>query len=691
VHPLLARQLRRLGLSAEAPPDPATWRELVTRIDKAYADHDRDRYTLERSLDLSSQEMRAVYTELETIVRSIADALVVADHYGVVTLLNPAAERLLGFPDGTWRGQPLAEILRTADDAPIGASGTGTASGVTLLRRGSGTFAADVAVAEVRRDGERRGDVYLVRDVTERQRFEAELIRARDQAQAANRSKSEFLANMSHEIRTPMNGVIGTTTLLLDTALTPEQREHVETIRSSGDLLLSIVNDILDLAKIEAGKLDLDLHEFDPHAAVEDTLELFATAAERRGIELVCDVDDSVPRACIGDLTRIRQVLSNLVANAIKFTASGSVVVRARCTPIDGDAVTLSLAVRDTGVGIARERLERLFQPFEQADTSVTRRFGGTGLGLAISRLLVERMGGHIGVDSVPGAGSCFNFTVPLQWDREAAPQELPAPSGGGRAVLLVDDDESSRTVLARQLRALGFEPVAVASGTDAAAALAQQEVVAAVIDETLPGEDGIAFGRRLRAEPRHARLPLLLLGTGKTSSRPEPFAAVLRKPCPARALRDALRRVVDGATPGDARQRRVIPNLAAAKPLRVLVAEDVAVNQRLVLRLLEKLGYRADCVANGLEAVEATRRCDYDVVLMDCMMPELDGIEATRQIRADRTDGRPWIVAVTANVMTGERESCMAAGMNGFVSKPIRLDAIVAALEAVPAACPQR
>jgi PAS domain S-box-containing protein len=697
VHALLIRQLGKLGIDAQAPPDPAAWRAFLERVDKSYAAADLDRYTLERSLELSSNEMRTLFTELETIVRSIGDALIVVDAQHQVTYVNPCAERLLGYPLRECRGWPVQRILQPAE-AAAGADRLqeAVATGgrdLVLQRRDGAEFAVSLTMGEMLREGEHGGAVYVLRDVTDRRRFEQELIQTRDQARAASSAKTEFLANMSHEIRTPLNGVIGMASLLLETPLSIEQREYVETVRNSGDLLLSILNDILDLAKIEAGRVEIDLHPFDPLAAVEDTLELFTASAERRQVELVCDVAPDVPRRCIGDVTRIRQVLSNLVSNAIKFTEAGEVVVRLEAQDQGERTVALSVSVRDTGVGIAPDQLARLFQPFVQADASITRRYGGTGLGLAISRLLIERMGGRLGVESEPGRGSEFRLTLLLQRDPavgdpaagEADGAAAPAAAcGAGRAVLIVGDRSTSRTALEGTLRRFGFRVATAANAGGARAALAGDgPFAAAILEAETAGVDAAALARRMRARSRGRDLPLVLLGAGAQSPRSELFAASLRKPCLSRLLRDTLARVIDGAA--GAVVRPALPRLGERKPMRVLIAEDVVVNQRLVTSLLWKLGYRADCVGNGLEALEAIARNDYDVVLMDVQMPEMDGLEATRAIRRARPDGGPWIVAVTANVMPEDRVRYREAGMDAFLAKPLRFDEVVAALEAVP------
>jgi PAS domain S-box-containing protein len=654
----------------------------------------RQRLDQQRRADQRLQESEQ---RLSTLFEGIDDTLVVHDLEGRILDCNTAACRRLGYA----RDELLA--LRTFDiDSPEFAAG--------FSQRCARQIAAGIYVCEgvhMARDGRiipvdinTRVITYqglpailaVARDITERKRVEVELDLMREAAENANASKSEFLANMSHEIRTPMNGIIGMTELALSTQLSAEQTEYLQMVKSSADSLLILINDILDFSKIEACKIDLEVADFEIRDSLETTLKTLAVRADEKGLELLCEVAPEVPEVVQGDASRLRQVITNLVGNAIKFTNEGEVAVKVKMEAEEGHDLILRFTVSDTGIGIAQEKHEVIFDPFAQADTSTTRKYGGTGLGLTISARLVRMMGGSIWVESEKGRGSHFHFTArmgaadvtEIKVGTIAPPEILR-----GVTVLVVDDNPTNRRILEGMLKRWEMRPLSVEGGEQALAQLvsawkAGEAFGLVVLDMHMPKMDGFALVERIRQRPELSAATIMMLTSAGHRGDAERcqklgVSAYLLKPIRQSELREAVARVLgageqEGKIPlitrfslGDARD--------GSESLRVLVAEDNAVNQRLIVRLLEKRGHRVVVAGNGREAVEAQEKEKFDLILMDMQMPEMDGFEATAVIREKENSGREHIaiVALTAHAMKGDREKCLAVGMDGYLAKPIR------------------
>jgi two-component system sensor histidine kinase/response regulator len=646
------------------------------------------------------------------LLDSTAEAIYGIDLHGHCTFCNQTCLRFLGYREATdLLGKNMHNVLHHSrpDGTPypveecriFKAFCRGEASHVddeVLWRRDGTCFPSEYWSYPIRRGEQVIGAVVTFIDISERRETEHRLLRLKEAAENASQAKSEFLANMSHEIRTPMNGILGMTELALDTEMTPEQREYLSTVKSSADSLLNLLNDILDFSKIEAGKLDFDAIEFRLRDSLGETMKTLAFRAHQKGLELAYRVGAKVPAVLVADPSRLRQVVVNLVGNAIKFTEQGEVTLEVEKESEDAEGVQLHFTVRDTGIGIAAEKQEEIFEAFTQADSSMTRKYGGTGLGLAIAMRLVKMMKGRLWVESELGRGSAFHFTTHMGWpQRKISPPKQVHPNVlRNLAVLVVDDNKTNRAILEEMLRNWGTRPTAVESSKAALEALlqakqAEKPFALILVDAQMPEMDGFDLVQRIREDPSHTEATIMMLSSSgqpgdAARCRQLGVAAYLLKPIQESELLAAIRTAL--AQP---EEQTMKPELVTRHSLRearragrILLAEDNAVNRQLALQLLEKHGYIVVNATNGREALAVLEKEAVDVVLMDVQMPEMDGFEATMAIREreKRTGAHVPILAMTAHAMKGDRERCLAAGMDGYISKPIQTKELFETIE---------
>jgi len=644
----------------------------------------------------AEDEIRRQKRYFETLVENSPVAIVTLDHKHCITGCNPAFEELFGYRLSEIEHKNIDDLIVPEDEIQQAKSYSATVVSLGKVhilaqrkRKDGGLVDVEIFGVPVVVDGQPIGVLGIYHDISE-------LLQARRQAEAAAQAKAEFLANMSHEIRTPLNAVIGMTSLLLDTPLNAEQKTFVETIRTSGDSLLTIINDILDFSKIEAGKMVMEKQPFYLSDCIESAMDLLASKASEKGLDLSYLIQENTPNRLIGDVTRLRQVLVNLLSNAVKFTPQGGVFITVEAAKVESaeeDKIyRVHFAVRDTGIGIPPERLDRLFKPFSQVDASTSRKFGGTGLGLSISKRLVEMMGGEIWVESELGKGSTFHFTIQAEASpvTRVLPYQIQSDDLAERSILIVDDNAMNRMIISRQTSRWKMKPYSVSNGKEALELIRNGEVFdLALIDMQMPEMDGIMVAEQIRQLPQGKNLPMVLftsLGYKPASATQELFSTVLYKPLKPIQLYETILSVLNNK-PRSQPKKHTAPvidhTFAQQYPLHILLAEDNLVNQKVATGILQRMGYHVDVAANGLEVLEALRRQQYDVVLLDVQMPEMDGEEAAREIcRRYPPEQRPILIAMTANALEGDRERYLELGMDDYISKPIRVEDLMRVLE---------
>jgi PAS domain S-box-containing protein len=683
-------------------------------LERRVAQRTEELETTNRELQCEVQErtqaeaaMKDSEHRLADIINFLPDATFVINKEGTVIAWNRAVEKMTGFKAidilgkdryeyslpfyGERRPMLIDLVLKPCSNLENAYDSIKRQDGNTIVGEsfvpdlnGKAIYLLGSAAVLYDSEGNIYGAIESIRDITERKKAEEDLKNARDRAESATESKSKFLANMSHEIRTPMNAVIGMTGLLLETRLLPEQRDYLEIIRNSGSALLAVINDILDYSKIDGDKLELEILPFNLIGCIEISMDLVAAKAAEKGLELTYFLKDGVPTMLKGDEIRLRQILINLLGNAVKFTEKGEVMLSVNSSPADDGRVVLYFEVKDTGIGITHENLGKLFQSFTQVDSSTTRQYGGTGLGLAISRRLVDMMGGNIGAESERGVGSTFHFTISCAASGQGPALTSSDPNLAGKRVLIVEGNQSVRNMIAKIVQSWGMEMTALATGEEALENLERAVYDFVILDAILPDIDGPLLARQIKAKDQSNAFIVMVSHMGSKVQRDDSVSGWLSKPLKPTQLKSLLQNLIMPKNEG-AMDAEGLPFSEPEKgaDLAILLAEDNLINQKVALSMLKHLGYRADLAINGLDVLAALERKQYDVILMDIQMPDMDGLDATRCIRKQkRLEKQPCIVAMTAYALEGDREEFLNAGMNDYLSKPIQIEKLKLALE---------